>query len=1146
MVNKILTSPLPAFLILVCVLAGSVCAQTTVMRFDHINSEQGLSHNTVSAILQDSSGYMWFGTVDGLNRFDGYQCQVFKHNSQDPQSLPGNFIHSLLEDRQGNLWIGTRGAGLAVLTPEGRKTNHFQSFQPEPDNPNSISNLTVQTVYQDGAGRLWVGTRSGLDLLDWENGRFIHYGFFENVGPEFTVTSLVEDSHGILWAATFEGLFALDLADFETLDPNHCSHRARVWRHDVANPNSLGSNSLNNVFVDRQERLWVTSRGHGLSLFKDGAFQHYLHDPENPQSLSGNNASVHFQDEQGRLWIGADGRGLNIFNPETGIFERHRHLPSRTDSLSNDNITQAYQSQDGEDGVVWVITWGGGVNKRIVEDKPFALIQHEPDNPNSLSSNFVFSIHEDRFGDLWIGTIGSGLNRWRRDTGSWDRYIHDPNNPNSISDNHIWSISQDSADHLWFTTEFGGLNQLIRQKRDDPVVFIHHRRNRNGGNGLADNNIKAFLEDARGNFWVGYESAGLGRQTPQQRETGNWTHITHNPQNPNSLSNNAIQCLYQDSAGFLWIGTFSGGLNKWQPKSPDHSGFVVSYQNKAENSSSLGSNDIRAILETSDGRLMVGTFEGGLNVLMGDGKGFQQFTTEDGLANNTVYGLEEDERGDLWISTNRGLSKCNLEDMSFTNFGVSHGLQSDEFNTGAHGMGNRGELFFGGVNGFNLFSPKVLWEQWNRTRVWLPPVVLTGFARMGQPEDLNLALAYNGSLNLEHSDKFFSFEMAVLDYHNPAKNRFAYQLAGFDTEWIDNGSRNFVNYTNLDPGHYVFRYKGADNAGVWNEGQPLAIVISPPFWQTWWFRGLLVLLTVAAVAAGFQVKKFYHAWRGTRFVGHFKILSPLGSGGSGTVYLARNKVSKQVVALKVLNSAMEDTKDGIRRFLQEAEIGQRLSHPNIVEIFEAGNHEKTRFISMEYLKGQTLKDYLGERGRQTESEIFPLAVQIMAGLEAIHAQNIVHRDLKSGNVMVLENGQVKIMDFGLARISALTTVENRDSLMGTLAYMSPEQTIGKAVDHRSDLYALGVILYEMWFGELPFSAQNEMEMIYAIHNEPPSGLGSGDLEHAFITSFISTCLEKNPQDRFPSVQALKTAFITGISASRADDETPNLEQSSPS
>ncbi len=1113
---------------------GLILGQPETLRFEHITSEHGLSHNTVTAVLQDRIGFMWFGTIDGLNRYDGYRHEVFRHDPADPGSLSSSFIHCLIEDDRGNLWVGTRDGGLSVLGPEDRANRVFARMLPEPGKRDSLSHPLVQTLYIDSRERLWVGTLASLDLYDPASGGFTHYRFLDEAGSPIGINRVLEDSHGLFWVTTFQGLFALPMEDLDHINSERASDFAIHYRHDPTDPASLPTDSANSIFEDREGRLWVSARGGGISLFdrERGGFRSFLHDPRNPTSLSKNNGILGYQDASGYLWVGTDGGGLNILDPDRGMFTRHRHQPSRSDSLSHDNVTPGYQSRDGADGTLWLTTWGGGINKLIKDDKPFGLVRHDPDNPSSPGGNFVMALCEDRFGDLWVGANGKGLSRWNRETDSWQRFYPESGRSDSISHAGIWNIYEDHAGDLWVCTE-NGLNQLKRKHRDDPVSFIRHARDADRDDLLLENNVRVFFQDREGAFWLGYENRGLSRQTAAQRKLGGaaagWTHFRHDPQNPRGLSNDQVRWITQDQKGAVWIGTLNGGLNRWLPDeaNPEDPGHFTVWRHDPGDPNSLARDDVRAIYQARDGRLWVATFGGGLNLFREETGDFHRYTEANGLANNFVYGILEDDAGRLWLSTNRGLSHFEPETETFTNYGTQHGLQSDEFNTGAFWRGRK-ELFFGGVNGFNFFQPQALLDRLDQEQQYRPPVVLTGFVNMGEPQSLGKGLDGEKRLTLAHDDKFFSFEFAVLDYQDPARNRFRYRLEGFDSDWIENGNRNFASYTNLDPGRYRLRFQGANSTGAWNEGEPLAILIAPPFWQTWWFRGLALILAALLVCAGFQVKKFYSAYKGLKYVGHFRILRKLGEGGSGTVYQARDKFSKRIVALKVLNNRLEDSRDGVRRFLQEAEIGGRLDHPGIVSIYEAGNLGKTRYICMEYLEGETLKQHLAAKGRMTQSEILPIAGQMLAGLRAIHDHGVVHRDLKSANIMVLEGGQVKIMDFGLARISSLTTMENRGQLMGTLAYMSPEQTLGKAVDTRADIYSFGIILYEMWFGAPPFSADNEMEMIYAIHNEPPRGLdggagrpGEAGAEEALLAT-IARCLEKDPDKRFARVADVET------------------------
>ncbi|MDJ0839344.1 MAG: two-component regulator propeller domain-containing protein [Acidobacteriota bacterium] len=1100
-------SKLPAFGPFFLLLFAPCPALSGEPRFDHVDSRVGLSHHTVSSVLQDSRGFLWFGTIDGLNRYDGYRCKVFRHHPRDAGSLSSSFIHCLLEDRQGHLWIGTRDGGLSVLRSEDRERGFFRRYLPRPDDPNSLSHVMVQTLYLDRSDRMWVGTAAGLDLFDRAAGRFTAYRLFDE---PVTVTGLVEDADGLLWIASHRGLYALDLNRFEQIDPADCRDEVRPYRYKPDNPEGLATDMIGRLLLDKEGRLWLSTRGQGFSML-DRATGRFTHYPPATDGWVPGNPTVAFQDEEGRLWIGSDGDGLTIWDPETGASERYRHQPSRVDSLSHDNVNHIYRSRDGASGSIWVLTWGGGVNRLIPDDRPFGLVRHDPMDLNSPAGNFIFALHEDRFGDLWVGSSGAGLGRWDRPAGRWTRFVHDPADSESLSHNHVWAITEDDRGDLWLTTEQGGINQLVRKSKDDPVRFRHHRHDPNRADSLLEDNHRVFFQDRDGNLWAGGEQEGLSVLTPGNRASGRWRHFRHRPEDPDSLSENLIRCMAQDAEGMLWIGTYSGGLNRMAPSG----GKVRRYRHRDSRADALSHDDVRCVLVTRGGHVWAGTYGGGLNRFHPETDGFSHLTQADGLANNFVYGMLEDGEGALWISTNRGIDRLGPDD-AFTRYDTQHGVQSDEFNTGAYAAGRDGELFFGGVHGFNYFRPEAIKARTLRDRDFPPPVVITDFVIMGE----TVQLPREGPVRPAYDDKFFSVSFAVLDYHDTDRNRYAYMLEGFDSDWIDNGTRHYAGYTNLDPGVYTLRYRGAGSAGVWSEGTPLEIVISPPFWQTGWFRALMVLGLALAVLAGFKVKQYYQAWRGTRYVGQFKLLRKLGEGGSGVVYLAGDRVNRRTVALKVLHSRLEETRDGIRRFLQEAEIGQRLNHPHIVTIYEAGSHGKTRYISMEYIEGETLKTYRQGRAEVGLDELLTRARQILEGLTAIHELEIVHRDLKAANIMVQATGSIKIMDFGLARISALTTMENRNQLMGTLAYMSPEQTVGKAVDARADIYAFGVILYELWFGRLPFSAENEMEMIYAIHNETPPGL-EGD--HPLL-KVIARCMAKEPNARYPDTAAVSAAL----------------------
>jgi len=1100
--------------------------QPEVVRFDHIGADHGLSHQTVTSIFQDRWGYIWFGTIDGLNRFDGYQCKVYKHDPDDPTSISSSFIHGMAEDKQGNLWIGTRDGGLSVLTPEGRKSGQFRRVSITQIDPEKLDHNRVEAFFADSENRLWVGTQAGVALLEDETGRFVEYDFFAETGETVLVSQFLE-GRGHLWMVTTHGVFKVPMAALGHADPRDCAHLVTRYQHDPNDQESLSTQWIRSLYVDRDGRFWVGTRSKGISQFdpETGKCEHYRHDPDDANSLSNDSASVLCQDSDGLLWVGTDGGGLNIFNPATGRFKAYRHLPNRSQSISHNHITRVFQSDDGVTGSIWVTTWGGGVNKLIEPRKPFELFRHDPENDNSIGSNFVLAILEDRQGFVWVGTSVVGLNRLDPASGEWQRISHREGDPRSLADNTIWSMIQDASERIWVATQGGGLNRWVQGSAAEGGQFVRYLHDSERPGSLRENNVKVVFEDRDGFLWLGYEHLGGSRAGSEVLPDGDWQHFQHVKGDPRSIADNSIRCYEQDRFGTIWVGTFRGGVARLEGFDEQGRPRFTNLPIQGEPSSSLSHGDVRDLHEGADGGLWIATFGGGLDRLDLTTGTIRHFTTADGLSNNFVYGLLDDGLGHLWISTNRGLSQFEYATETFAHFGTQHGLQSDEFNSGAFFANDHGDLYFGGVNGFNRFNPRELLERLRREKAFVPPVMLTHFEAMGDPLALGVDLEAREPLSLKHNDRFFSFEMAVLDFHNPDKNRFRYRLEGFDPRWIDNGNRRFASYTNLDPGNYTLHYQGANHTGVWHDGPPLKVTIAAPFWQTWWFRSLMLLAMVLLVLLGLRVKQYYQTYRSVKYVAHFEILRKLGQGGAGTVYLAKDRLTKKQIALKVLHSDLEESHDGIRRFLQEAEIGSRLRHPHIVHIYEAGNSEQTRYLCMEYLEGETLKEYLAKRGPLPMAETIRMACQILSGLQAIHEQGIVHRDLKAANLMVLPDGHLKIMDFGLARIHTLTTVENRHQLMGTLSYMSPEQTLGKGVDRRSDIYAFGAILHQLVFGLLPFEAQNEMEMIYAIHNETPQGFAKlKSKDRVGIFAVVEKCLAKDPADRFAEVDDVLAAL----------------------
>lgn len=801
--------------------------QNSAIRFESVSLEQGLSQSTVHCILQDSYGFMWFGTWDGLNKYDGHDFTVYKNYPDDPTSLSDNAVRSIFEDADGTLWVGTNDGGLNRLD---RKTGRFTRYQHDPNDPAGIGNDTVRAILQDETGALWVGTDGGgLNKFNPQTQTFIRYQHNPD-NPESlsnnSVKTIYRDQSGILWIGTGSG-------GLNRFNPQ--TKTFTRFQHNPGNPRSLSHGSILSIFQDSTGTMWIGT-GSGLDAFdsESQTFTHYRHQSTEPDSLSGNTVWAIFEDRANRLWIGTEDGGLNILDRASGTFNHQQHIAGNGDSLSSNSIRSVYQDQSG---VLWIGTSGGGLNKTYLDRKNFVHFHHDPTDPNSLSDQGVFPIFEDSAGNLWIGTAEGGLNRFNRQSGNFTHYQYRQNNPDSLSDNRVWSILEDSTGAMWIGTGSG-----LDKFNPEAQTFTHYRANPNNPKSLSDNNVFVIFEDRAGVLWIGTSGGGLNRF---DRTTQQFTRYRNAPDDPASLSHNSIQAITQDHQGTLWIGT-NDGLNKFDPQIED---FTV-YRRDPQLPGSLSDNFILSIYEDSANRLWIGTNGGGINRFDSETETFAHYTEQDGLPNNVVYGILEDDLGNLWLSTNRGLSKFDPEAETFHNYDEKDGLQSNEFNGGSSFKSRSGELFFGGINGFNAFYPDQIEDN-----PYIPPVMLTSLTQSGESVPPDTSIETLQAVTLHWPNNFFEFEFAVLSYIQPEENQYAYTLDGFDSEWNYPGTQRSGRYTNLPAGTYTLKLKGANNDGAWNEtGAAVTISVVPPFWQTWWFRGLGALALGAVVLGGYRLR----------------------------------------------------------------------------------------------------------------------------------------------------------------------------------------------------------------------------------------------------------------------------------------------------
>ncbi len=798
---------------------ADIYAKNNNIRFERISVEQGLSQSIAYCILQDSKGFMWFGTWEGLNKYDGYKFTVYKNDSGNPHSISHNIVRSLYEDQKGMLWIGTEG-GLNKFDPENEK---FTCYRNDPDDPDSLSHNIVRSVYEDRKGTLWIGTEGGLNKFNPVSGKFTRYQNTPDNPHSLShnnVRSVYEDKKGALWIGTEHGLNRFDRKK-EQFDR---------YRHTPGDPHSLSHNNVRSLCEDRSGELWIGTKG-GLNRFdrerkRFTRYRNILHDPH---SLSHNEVWTVFEDHEGILWIGTEG-GLNKYDRENDRFTSFQNDPGNPHSLSHNIVWSIFEDRSG---VLWIGTYTGGLNKYDHGKELFVHFKNTPDDPNSLSHNNVWSIYEDSDQVLWIGT-DAGLNRFDREKGEFILYSNNPDDPRSLSHNEVWSIFEDHSGMLWVGT-FGGVNRFDRKNGE----FTHYP---NDPVKPGNNRIRMIYEDRSNELWVG-TAGGLRRfDLGKEQFAACYRNI---PGNPHSISHSNVWSIYEDLSGVLWIGT-ERGLNRFDREKEQ----FTRYLHKHNNPFSLSNNWVLSIYENEPGSLWIGT-AGGLNKFDREKEIFTSYREKEGLPNDVVYGILEDNMGNLWLSTNKGLSRYNLLNKTFKNYSVRDGLQGTEFNVGAYHKNRRGEMFFGGLNGLNIFCPS------KKDNPFPPSIIISGFrifnepVKAGKNSPLKKSVIYTDEIELSYKDRGFSFEFAALHFAGPEKNQYAYIMEGFDKEWIYSRTRRFATYTNLPAGRYIFKVKASNNDGLWNEkGTAIKITITPPPWRTWW-ANMLYGMMLAGIAFGY-------------------------------------------------------------------------------------------------------------------------------------------------------------------------------------------------------------------------------------------------------------------------------------------------------
>jgi signal transduction histidine kinase/ligand-binding sensor domain-containing protein/DNA-binding response OmpR family regulator len=796
------------------VLSLSAFAQSEYFNFSKLDTYTGLSHNQVTSILKDSDGFVWFGTMSGLNRYDGYSCRIFRKNFTDSSSLLDNSVQALYELPGNRMYVMTN-AGPCIYDATREK---FDANCDKFLNGLGLPSGNIVNIKKGNNGRYWIlYNNNDLYLYSTEDKKARSFARDPRIQLSEQITSANETKDGKLWLLYQNGfLQQYDIG----LD--------RIIFSSTALQNLNNERISYNFFIDTDGDIWLWALNKGVFLFQP-SFNSIKRFNEStyPSRLNTNLVSEIVQDNNGLIWVATDHGGINLINKKEDFTTGYLlNDPKDPRSLSQNSITEIYKD---DNGIIWLGTFKQGVNYLNSNRVLFPLYRHQESNVNSLPYDDVNRFVEDRSGNLWIGTNGGGLIFFDRKQNRYKQYLHDPGNSNSLSSNVIVSLWIDHEDILWIGTYFGGLNSFDGKK------FGHYRHNDNDSSSLASDNVWEIFEDREQNLWIGTLGGGLDLFN---RQMNRFKHNLYagSPQN-GQLASNYVSSILQDKEGKLWVGT-SGGISLLGKDK-----VISGYYANSNNQTGLSNSNVNCLLEDSKDRIWVGTREG-LNLFNKLTNEFQRFTVADGLPDNIILSILEDNHQALWISTPNGV--CNVIPkqektgvvFSVINYDESNNLQNREFNNNAALKTHIGELIFGGPSGFNIINPDKIQKP-----AYRPKLIFTGLQILNnnvEPGEvinnrvlLQQSLSQLQTIRLKYIENVFSIEFASLDFGHSAGDKYAYMMQGFNSDWLyADGTQRRATYTNLNPGHYTFKVKVLNSDGVWSEEMALEINIQPPFWRT--------------------------------------------------------------------------------------------------------------------------------------------------------------------------------------------------------------------------------------------------------------------------------------------------------------------------
>jgi signal transduction histidine kinase/ligand-binding sensor domain-containing protein/DNA-binding response OmpR family regulator len=808
-----------SFLILIILLnqKAFVSAQGIAQKLTNIYSSNAISQNSIQCIYQDKYGFMWFGTQDGLNKYDGYNYTTYKHIRNNNKSLPANNVLSICEDAEGNIWAATRIGGLSKYN---RTYDWFINYKHDEKNNTSISNNNISYVYTDSKDNLWVGTDNGLNLFDKKTNSFKRY--YHNNLPNSLSSSAIytvfEDSKGRLWVGTDKGLNLL----------NKNTGGFTRFIHNKGDKKGISDNIITAIAEDERHNLWFATYN-GLNLWNaDSTFTVYANERDK-YTLNGENPIYTLMPNRaGKLWVGTN-TTLQLFDINKKVFLDINHQPTEHDNMPNDGI---YALCIDKQKALWIGTSSEGVLKHDHNLNLFPAYKSSA-NANPSIDNIIRGIAADNTNNLYLAT-DAGMAYYNRPAAKYTLYSHNAGKKNTITTNYTSCILANKANTaVWVGFYSAGVDRYDIKTGQ----FKNYTIGPGVGN-LNNSSVYALAEDNTGQIWIGTNAGGVNVFDPK---TETFKKFIHDDKNPNSIADNGVEALYCAKNGNIWMGGYSNGVSVYHVQSRK-------FTHINSKNSGLTSDVISCFYEDGKGHMWIATMEGGLNCYDYKTGRVTSYTDENGLINNTINYITADASGFLWLSSLKGIVRFDPITKAFKNFDEHNGLKTQEFNLGSGAKLPNGQIVMGSINGFNLIDSDNLVFNKNK-----PTVVLSGLELFNKPvqtysknSPLKQSILTAKDVTLQHDQSVFTIGFSALDYTVPQKNTYAYKLEGFDPDWRYVGNQRSATYTNLDPGTYTFLVKAANNDGVWNNTPTrLKVIILPPFWMTWWFRTVAVILFFA-------------------------------------------------------------------------------------------------------------------------------------------------------------------------------------------------------------------------------------------------------------------------------------------------------------